>query len=275
MKEVKTFQQTVLNYWRKNGRHNLPWRKTRDPYSILVSEIMLQQTQVDRVVPYFEKFIKKFPTVERLASSSLASALQCWSGLGYNRRAKLLRECAREIVEKYGGKVPKDLAALIALPAIGPYTAGAIRAFAFNEPEVFIETNIRAGLIHHFFPKAKKVPDSKLVPFLKKLLKIVSQTSYPGPREWYSALMGYGAHIKKTNPNPSRRSKHHMRQSPFEGSLRQLRGVILRTLLDGPISENALLNVNVKSSYMIEMSLRDLERERMIRKKGNIWRLAR
>src|SRR3989344_3520727 len=132
----KEFLKIVIAHWKKNGRHALPWRTIIDPYKILVSEIMLQQTQVDRVVPYFERFIKQFPTVHALAKSDLGSVLKAWSGLGYNRRAKLLRECAKEIVEKHGGKVPKNLAALVSLPAIGPYTAGAVRAFAFNQPDV-------------------------------------------------------------------------------------------------------------------------------------------
>ena len=275
-KKTQNFKEIVLQYWRTNGRHNLPWRKTHDPYAILVSEIMLQQTQVDRVIPYFARWMRKFPTVQSLAKSDLASVLRIWSGLGYNRRAKLLRECAQEIVGKYGGKVPKDFSALVALPGIGPYTAGAIRAFAFDEPEVFIETNIRAALIHHFFPKSKKVPDSKLVPILEALLPNPdSQTIGVSPREWYSALMDYGAYIKKTNPNPSRRSKHHTRQSPFEGSLRQYRGIILRRLLNGSISHKALLRVETERSYFLELALRDLEREKMIEKKGKGWRLAK
>jgi A/G-specific adenine glycosylase len=267
--DVRAFQKTVTGYWKKEGRHTLPWRTTKNPYAILVSEIMLQQTQVDRVVPYFERWMRRFPTVEKLAKTPLASVLKEWSGLGYNRRAKLLRECAEEIVEKHGGKVPKDLAALVALPAIGPYTAGAIRAFAFDEKEVFIETNIRAALIHHFFPKSKKVPDKKLTPILKESLLHIKSS-----REWYSALMDYGSHIKKTNTNPARRSKHHARQSPFEGSLRQFRGIVLRRLLKGPITESALISVEVESSYFMEQAIRDLEREGLIEKKGKKWTLA-
>lgn len=300
MNSSRAFGRTVLGYWKKNGRHNLPWRKTHDPYKILVSEIMLQQTQVERVVPYFKRFIRKFPTIGRLASASLASVLQSWSGLGYNRRAKLLRECAKEIMEKHGGTIPKDRPALVALPGIGPYTAGAIRTFAFNEREIFIETNIRAALIYHFFPKSKKIPDSTLLPVLASLVdactlsydrggkialtqKLPHQFRYRGrrggaapvsPRLWYSALMDYGAHIKRTHANPSRRSSHHTRQSPFAGSLRQLRGVVLRKLLDGPINEAALLRVDVKNSYMMETALRDLEREGMIENKRKRWCLT-
>lgn len=262
------FRRDVMANFRERGR-TLPWRTTHDPYKILVSEIMLQQTQVDRVIPYYKRFLKNFPTVKKLALAPLADVIKEWSGLGYNRRAKMLRECAREIVETHGGKVPKDFAALVALPAIGPYTAGAIRAFAFNEKDVFIETNIRAALIYHFFSKSNKVADTKLIPILQDCLLHVESA-----REWYSALMDYGAHIKKTNPNPSRRSKHHVRQSRFVGSLRQARGVILRRLIDGPVLERALLKVDVESSYRMEQALKDLEREGLIHKKGNRWRIA-
>ena len=268
MKEA-AFRQAVLSYYRHHGRHALPWRETHRPYGVLVSEIMLQQTQVDRVVPYFTRWMKKFPTVRKLASAPLVSVLTEWSGLGYNRRAKLLRECAKEIVEKHEGKVPQDFAALVALPGIGPYTAGAIRAFAFDEKDIFIETNIRAALLHHFFPKSHKVDDKKLIPILNNCLVHIKSA-----REWYSAVMDYGSHIKKTNPNPSRRSKHHTRQSPFEGSIRQMRGIILRRLLKGPISESALLKVEVESSYFMEQALRDLHRERLILKRGGKWKLS-
>ncbi|HWO07408.1 MAG TPA: A/G-specific adenine glycosylase [Candidatus Paceibacterota bacterium] len=267
--DVAQFSKTVTAYWKKEGRHQLPWRLTRDPYAILVSEIMLQQTQVDRVVPYFESWMRKFPTVQSLAKAPLVDVLRAWSGLGYNRRAKLLRECAKEIVERYGGKVPRDFAALVALPGIGPYTAGAISAFVFDEPAVFIETNIRAALLHHFFPRSRKVEDKKLIPILKRCLKHTTSA-----RKWYSALMDYGSYIKRTTDNPSRRSKHHVRQSKFAGSLRQARGAILRKLLKGPISEKALLKVDVVSSYKIELALRDLEREGLVRKTSSKWKLA-
>lgn len=263
------FRNTVLAYYVREGRHTLPWRKTHDPYKILVSEIMLQQTQVDRVIPFFARWMKKFPTVKKLALSPLSDVLKEWSGLGYNRRAKLLRECAKAIQDQYGGIVPTEREALVALPGIGPYTAGAIRAFAFDEKEVFIETNIRAALIHHFFPKSKKVDDKKLLPLLAECI-----THVPSAREWYSALMDYGSHLKKTNANPSRRSRHHTRQARFEGSLRQFRGIIVRRLLKGPLAEEALLAVDVGDSYLLEQAVRDLAREGLIEKKGKKWVLA-
>lgn len=259
MRDVQAFRKEVMTYWRTHGRHNLPWRQTRDPYAILVSEIMLQQTQVDRVIPYFETWMRTFPTVKVLARSDLATVLRLWSGLGYNRRAKMLHECAKTIMEKQGGRVPKDSAALQALPGIGPYTAGAIRAFAFDEPDVFIETNIRAALLHHYFPRSKNVPDTKLTPILRECLEYA-----PSPRDWYSALMDYGAHIKKTNPNPSRRSKHHTRQSKFDGSLRQARGAIVLASVRGAVHLKQIRKESGISAALLAQAHRDLIREGML-----------
>ncbi len=268
MQDIKKFEKAVLSYWRINGRHTLPWRKTRDPYAILVSEVMLQQTQVDRVVPYFKRWMRRFPNPQVLAEASLTDVLKEWSGLGYNRRAKMLRECAKNIVEKHG-KVPKDFAALVSLPGVGPYTAGAIRAFAFNQPDVFIETNIRSALIHHFFPRSKKVPDAKLVPILEECITHVRSV-----REWYSALMDYGAHIKKEYPNPSRRSKHHTRQSAFEGSLRQIRGALIHSLVKGSLTQTGLLKMGQADPQKLEEALRSLVQDTMIVKKRGKWHLA-
>ncbi len=148
----------MWKYWKQNGRHELAWRKTTDSYRILVSEVMLQQTQVPRVIEKYEEFLKKFPYVRTLAKAPLAEVLKVWSGLGYNRRGKYLHDAAKEIVGKYGGRVPRDAAALRALPGIGDYTASAMRVFAFNEPDVLIETNIRAAFIHNFF--TTRTPDA-------------------------------------------------------------------------------------------------------------------
>ena len=151
--KIKNFRQQVWNHYRKNGRTYLPWRRTTDPYKILVSEIMLQQTQVPRVIEKYEEFLKAFPNIRALSKAPLSDVLRLWNGMGYNRRAKFLREAAKIIVERHGGRVPRDAAALRKLPSIGPYTASAVRVFAFKEPDVLIETNIRAAFIHHFFPK--------------------------------------------------------------------------------------------------------------------------
>src|SRR3989338_7324816 len=143
---MKDFRSTVWKYWKEHGRHDLPWRLTHDPYRILVSEVMLQQTQVPRVIEKYKEFLKKFPTVRALAKASLSDVLKVWSGLGYNRRGKYLHDAAKEIVAV--GNIREALAS--SLPGVGPYTRAAVRVFAFNEPDILIETNIRAAYIHHF-----------------------------------------------------------------------------------------------------------------------------
>jgi A/G-specific adenine glycosylase len=220
-----SYKKTVRAYYKKHGRHALPWRRTQDPFRILVSEVMLQQTQVDRVIPFYLAFLKKFPAAPALARAPLSDVLRAWQGLGYNRRAKYLHEAAEIIAKK--GRIPCDKESLMALPGIGAYTASAIRAFALNKPDVFIETNIRSAYIHHFFPRKKHVHDAELLPLIEKTL------DRKHPREWYYALMDYGSHLKKTEGNASRRSARHVRQKPFKGSDREVRGAILRAHLMG------------------------------------------
>lgn len=207
----------------------MPWRLHTEPYYILVSEVMLQQTQVSRVIPKFEAFLQLFPTIQHLSESPLAEVLNAWSGLGYNRRAKFLHEAAKQIVAEHGGHIPQELGELKKLPGVGHNTAAAIVVYAFNHPNVFIETNIRSVYIHHFFASEKKVSDAELLPLIEATLDPIN------PREWYWALMDYGAYIKATFPNPSRNSTRHIKQSKFQGSDRQLRGTIVRLLLHGPL----------------------------------------
>jgi A/G-specific adenine glycosylase len=225
MTSIAGFKKTVWVYYRRSGR-DLAWRHTADPYRILVSEIMLQQTQVLRVAPYYKKFIKRFPDFASLAKAKTADVLRSWQGLGYNRRALALQKLAKLVAEQHHGKLPRDRAALESLPGIGPYTAGAIRTFAFNDPEIFIETNIRRVFIHFFFPKKKKVHDDEI----KKL--IARTLDSKNPKKWYWALMDYGAMLGATAvKNPNRRSAHYAKQSRFAGSDRELRGKILRLAL--------------------------------------------
>src|SRR3989344_3834380 len=161
-RQIKTFKQTVWRHYRAHGRHDLPWRRTDDPYKILVSEVMLQQTQVERVIPFYKKFIKKFPTAKKLAAAPLAGVLKAWQGLGYNRRAKQMIAAAQALVRDSRGLFPKTVAELEKFPGIGPYTARAVVAFAFNRDVVFVETNIRTAVTHHFFARKKAISDREI-----------------------------------------------------------------------------------------------------------------
>jgi len=264
---ARALRRTVLSYYRKHGRHDLPWRKTHDPYRIMVSEIMLQQTQVDRVIPKYRAFIRKFPTVRALARAPLSAVLREWHGLGYNRRAKMLHQAAQAIVKKHNGRFPLDRNDLIDLPGIGPYTASAIRVFAHNQPDSLIETNVRAVFLHHFFPKKQKIADFVLLPYIEAL------TDTKAPREWYSALMDYGSYLKKTVPNPSRRSAHHTRQKPFKGSDREIRGAILKALVLKDASMSQLLSLPFENER-IKKQLRMLVHESLVAISGRRVSLA-
>jgi A/G-specific adenine glycosylase len=232
--QVRRFRRTVYAFFERHGR-DLPWRRTGDPYAILVSEIMLQQTQVDRVAAKFERFIAAFPTAKALSRAPQSAVLAAWSGLGYNRRALHLQRCAAAIVEHFGGKVPRSEHDLASLPGIGRATAAAIAVYAFGARSVYVETNIRAVYIHTFFTGRTDVDDEELLPV------VAATVDTHDARRWYSALMDYGAHLKKQFDNPARRSRHHVRQSKFEGSTRQLRGAVLRALVGVPAQTLAAL----------------------------------
>jgi A/G-specific adenine glycosylase len=141
-KRVGRIRRKLLNWYAESAR-DLPWRRTRDPYAILVSEIMLQQTQVDRVLPYYERFLAQFPTLQELAAGPTSQVIRLWAGLGYNRRAVNLQRAALAVCENYGGTFPRDVAELRKLPGVGAYTAGAIAAFAFEDDVAFLDTNMR------------------------------------------------------------------------------------------------------------------------------------
>jgi A/G-specific adenine glycosylase len=226
------FKTAIRHYYRTHGRHDLPWRKTRDPYAILVSEIMLQQTQVARVEGFYQKFLEKFPDFKKLAQANVADVLSAWQGLGYNRRALALKKTAEVVIKEYGGVLPADRAALERLPGIGKGTSGSLMAFAFNKPEIFIETNIRRVFIHSFFPNVRKtVTDVAIERYIERTI------DQKHPREWYWALMDYGAAMgakkngKGVSKNPNKKSAHYRKQSAFKGSNREARGKILRYLL--------------------------------------------
>lgn len=263
--KITVFKRTVWAYYRENKR-DFPWRHTREPWAILVSEVMLQQTQVERVVRFYKKFVRKFPTSHSLALARLKTVLRYWSGLGYNRRALALKRAAEKIVREHNGEVPHDLEKLDALPGIGANTAAAILAYAWNEPSVFIETNIRTVFLHHFFPKKKKVGDGEILKVVySSILQNNGITKEFPIRDWYSALMDYGAHLKKTYGNPNARSAHYAKQTKFAGSARQVRGEILRRALARTL----------RARDFPSGVLADLVREGFLQKHGNYFILRR
>ena len=265
----KQFQQLVYRYYEKRGRHDLPWRLDYDPYAVLVSEIMLQQTQVERVVPKFQAWLKQFPTFAALAQATVAEVLQHWVGLGYNRRALNLHKTAQVVMTEHQGRLPHGEAQLLALPGIGPYTANAVRAFVCNQPVVMIETNIRSVYLHHFFPKRKSVDDSELLPLIEQTLDAEN------PRRWYSALMDYGSAVKSQLPNPSRRSKQHTTQSAFAGSNRQVRGAIIRALTQNQrLTEQALIKAVKLPPKRVRKNLTELAEEGFLVRSGRTIALA-
>ncbi|HOO71465.1 MAG TPA: winged helix-turn-helix transcriptional regulator [Spirochaetota bacterium] len=221
------FRALIKDYYSRH-RRDFPWRRTSDPYHIVVSEVMLQQTQTDRVALKFPEFISRFPTIESLASAELSEVLLAWQGLGYNRRGMMLHRLARKVAAEREGRIPDTPEELVDLPGIGRATAASIAVFAFNRPLVFIETNIRSVFIHFFFFDKENIADSMIVPLVEATLDRES------PYHWYSALMDYGAMLKKRHVNPGRKSAHYQKQSPFRGSRRQVRGMILRVLLNEP-----------------------------------------
>jgi A/G-specific adenine glycosylase len=221
---VKLFGKIIYDNYRRMNR-TAPWRKTKNPYRIFVSEVMLQQTQVERVLDKYREFIRTFPGFPSLAAAPLSAVLRIWQGLGYNRRALCLKKSAVLVMNYYSGKLPADPEELITFPGIGDYSAKAICTFVHNRPSLFIETNIRRVFIHFFFRDREGVRDAEIYPILEKTL------DRKNPREWYYALMDYGVKLKREVRNPNRRSAHYQKQTRFEGSSRQVRGMILKNLL--------------------------------------------
>jgi len=265
---AREFTERVWSHFDDHGR-DLPWRRTRDPYAVLVSEVMLQQTQVSRVVPKYAEFLEAFPDIGALAVAPLEDVLRAWQGLGYNRRAINLKRAAEAIVREHGGRVPGTLEGLTSLPGIGHATACQVLAFAFDIGVPFIETNIRSVYLHEFFGDAEDVPDAALLPLVEATL------DHERPREWYWALMDYGTHLKATRPNPSRRSRHHVRQAPFEGSNRQLRGRLLAELVTSPDQTGATLVARVGfEPDRVRAALEALQSEGFVSSAGGRWRIG-
>lgn len=274
---IKVVEQGAALY------RDLPWRNTRDPYAIWISEVMLQQTQVSRVDGRWQRWLERFPSVDALAAASTADVLEEWQGMGYNRRALAVLRAAQE-VSCAGGRFPEDEAALRALPGIGPATAAGIRAFSFNKHAVYLETNVRTVFLHELFPEAEDVSDKELVPLVDASCPPDGGNSLTDPRSWYYALLDYGAHLKKTLPNPSRRSRSYTKQSRFEGSNRQKRAALVRILLayrTGIPTEELAAELNRAELLAgraallpsdVEMLLTELQKEGFCTREAGLWR---
>lgn len=226
----KDFHTVVWNYYEKNKRE-MPWRNLNDlsekdrGYNVLVSEVMLQQTQVNRVIEKYTQWMERWPTIEEFAEATLSDVLVMWNGLGYNRRAKYLLESLTTIHKDYGGIVPMDQSALQDLPGIGPNTAAAIIVYTYNKPIPFVETNIRTVYLHSYYADSdSQVTDNELLTLVKETL------DKKNPRDWFYALMDYGAYLKKNHGNQLHRAKAYKKQSVFSGSKRQIRGKVLHLL---------------------------------------------
>ena len=264
---IRLFQQLIYNHYHKNPRI-LPWRKTRNPYKILVSEIMLQQTQVERVLGKYQLFIRMFPDFSSLAGAQLSDILRVWQGLGYNRRAIALQQIARTIIDENRGRLPASREDLLKLPGVGAYTASALLTFIHNQPNIFIETNIRRVFIHFFYRDRENITDEEIIPLVEKTL------DEKNPRDWYYALMDYGVLLKKTVINPNRRSAHYQKQPPFQGSDRQLRGLILKALIKDPgLSKKELFRKLALDAERIEKLLSLLVKEGFLKKNGKHFRI--
>lgn len=251
------FQKTVWEYYKKNKRP-MPWRENISPYSIFISEVMLQQTQVTRVKTKYPEFLQAFPDFVSLARADTVTLLSVWHGMGYNRRALYLKASAEVICTEYNFRPPEDPILLDALPGIGQATASSIAAFAYNKPVAFIETNIRRVFIHHYFSNKTDIHDKNILPLVEKTLDIKN------PREWYWALMDYGAYLRVLDENPNKKSRHYKKQSTFKGSMREVRGRVIALLLKRPHKKKELEDFYKKDERLFT-ALSQLEDEGFIK----------
>ena len=253
--EIELFREIILNYYKKHGR-SFPWRETSDPYRILLSELMLQQTQTERAAPKYAAFIERWPDFRALSEAPFSEILILWKGLGYNRRALALKQIALTAVQQHGGTLPETYDELIKLPMVGPATAAAVMAFSYHEPSLYLETNIRRVLLYFFYPDGENVDDRELY----TLLEAVQVREHS--KRWYYALMDYGVLLKKMVKNPNHRSAHYTRQPAFENSNRQVRGQILTVFTEkGLVSKKELYSFLKFPQEKIDNCISALQKE--------------
>lgn len=223
-------QQEIFGWWKRHAR-DLPWRKTRDPYRILVSEVMLQQTQVSRVLPKFAEFLIRFPDVHALAAASAAEVLRVWKGMGYNRRALYLKRTAESVVREHDGVFPDSEAELVKLPGVGKYTARALMVFAYEQDVAMVDTNIRQIITHFFFGGR---------PQKENVIQEVADALVPAGKSWawHQALMDYGA-LKLSRIKPKRPRGNP--KVPFAKSNRFYRGKLMDWLRDGHMAHGDVI----------------------------------
>ena len=258
--KIEALQTKVLNYYYKEGR-DLPWRKTTDKYHILVSEVMSQQTQISRVITKYNEWFEKYPTIKELSESSLNDVLEMWNGLGYNSRAKRLRDLAIEVQTKYNGIIPSDYSTLLSLPGIGPYTANAVLIFSENQNRATVDANIRRIFIKEF-ELDEAINDKEL--YALATLCLPKDKS----RDWHNALMDYGSKIMTSNKTGIGAKT---KQSKFKGSSRYYRAEILRQIRknDGKLSLDECTSIIKQTNYNINDILNGLAKDGLIKKVDN------
>lgn len=263
------FKDLILTFYAEHGRHFV-WRDTTDPYAILVSEVMLQQTQTGRVKPKYEIFLSRWPSFSSLAEATTEELLSVWKGLGYNRRALNLRASAR-LTQRWGWTIPNDQVLIESLPGVGKATCAAIRSFCFGEKSVYLETNIRRVLLTSFYPEEDKVKDKQLELLLHDLSLINEDM-----KSWYYALMDYGVLLKALFPNANKRSAHYTKQKRFENSNRQIRGLLIHLLTDTGAKELSVI-YDLLSQFEEERilnSLEELEREGFVQECEGVYGIS-
>jgi A/G-specific adenine glycosylase len=266
----ETFLQTILGFYEGHGRQFI-WRETSDPYRILLSEVMLQQTQTSRVIPKYELFLSLWPTLKDLAGVALDELLYHWKGLGYNRRALNLRRSAIASRE-WDWNLPTKQTELLSLPGVGKATAAAIGAFSYRERTIYLETNIRRVLLHCFYPDQEGVKDKELELLLGRLVQLVED-----PKAWYYALMDFGVLLKHLLPNANTRSAHYTKQAKFENSNRQIRGQLIHLLSDTGAKEQQQVTTLLShfEEERVLYCLGQLEKEGFVEETEGTYRIAK